>query len=43
MNALATLGEFFAFFVELFKSILNGFTGIFGGDADADADAEVAE
>lgn len=40
MNALAMLAEFFAFFVELFKKILTGFTGIFGGD---EADADVAE
>lgn len=32
MNALAAIGEFFAFFVELFKSLINGITGIFSGN-----------
>ena len=37
MNALAMIGEFFSFFVELFMSIINGFTGLFAEDDSAEA------
>lgn len=37
MTALAMLKEFFQFFVDLFKSILSGFTGIFAGEDETEA------
>ena len=37
MNALGMIGEFFAFFVELFQAILSGFTGIFGDAGEGEA------
>ena len=36
MNALAMIGEFFAFFVELFQAILSGFTGLLGDAGEGD-------